>query len=255
MGGRPRMAAPVEAAGPRPRPGFTLTPERIVLGLILVAAALLHGDALRLPFFADDYLFLDQVRHRSLLQVLAAPDPIGNFFRPFGRQFYFWGLSRLTAQSSIAFHAVNLGVFLGILALLFSLVRRLAGLRAAAVAATFLALQYAADVPVRWVSGSQDLVAVLGALLALWLLARGRGIWAALALFLALLSKETVVLTPLLVVLLVREPGEPWRASARRAWPLLAGAAAWALLYVAMSSRHRASAEVAHDPSVALAAL
>src|SRR6266567_2846339 len=159
MGGRPRMAAPVEAAGPKPRPGFTLTPERIVLGLILVAAALLHGDALRLPFFADDYLFLDQVRHRSLLQVLAAPDPIGNFFRPFGRQFYFWALSRLTAQSALAFHAVNLGLFLGIVALLFALARRLAGLPAAAVAASLLALHYAVDVPVRWISGSQDLIA------------------------------------------------------------------------------------------------
>lgn len=249
------MAARPDVTSPRTGVSFKLTPDRIVLGLILIAAAVLHGGALRLPFFADDYLFLDQVRHRSLFEVLAAPDPIGNFFRPFGRQFYFWGLSRLTAQSSIAFHAVNLGLFFAILVLLFSLARRLAGLRAAAIATAFLALHYAADVPVRWVSGSQDLIAVAGALLALWLLARGRGLWAALALFLALLSKETVVLTPLLGILVVRRGGEPWRASARRAWPLFAGAVAWALLYVAMSSRHRAGSEAAHDPVVAIAAL
>ena len=248
------MAVRPEATSPTVGTRFTLTPDRIVLGLILIAAAVLHGGALRLPFFADDYLFLDQVRHRSLFEVLAARDPIGNFFRPFGRQFYFWGLSRITAQSSVAFHAVNLGLFLGILTLLFSLTRRLAGLRAAAVATAFLAVHYAADVPVRWVSGSQDLIAVAGAMLALWLLVRGRGAWAGLSLFLALLSKETVVLTPLLGILAARRPGESWRASAQRAWPLFAGVAAWAVLYVAMSNRHRGGAEIGHDPSVVLAA-
>ena len=246
-------AAPASSTARRFVPA--LTPDGIVLGLILIAAAVLHGGAIRLPFFADDYLFLDQVRHLSFLDVLTAPDPIGNFFRPFGRQLYFWGLSRLTAQSSVAFHAFNLGLFLAILTLLFSLARRLAGLRAAAVATAFLALHYAADVPVRWVSGSQDLIAVTGALMALWLLARGRGAWAALSLFLALLSKETVVLTPLLGVFVCRRGGEPWRASARRGWPLFAGAAAWAVLYGAMANRHRGTIEGAQDPSVALAAL
>ena len=123
-------------AAPTPKPAIRsfLTPDRVVLGLILVAALILQGGAIAKPFFADDYLFLDQVRHRSLFQVLAAPDPIGNFFRPFGRQFYFWFLSRLTGQSVVAFHAVNLGLFLGILVLLFSIARRLGGLRVAAVA-------------------------------------------------------------------------------------------------------------------------
>jgi len=244
-------------AAPTPKPAIRsfLTPDRVVLGLILVAALILQGGAIAKPFFADDYLFLDQVRHRSLFQVLAAPDPIGNFFRPFGRQFYFWFLSRLTGQSVVAFHAVNLGLFLGILVLLFSIARRLGGLRVAAVATAIVALSYTADVPVRWCSGSQDLIAVAGVLLAMWLLARGHRLSAAVALFLALLSKETIVLTPLLAIPVARQPGEPWRASARRAWPLFAGAAAWAVLYVAMSHRHRGSIEGAHDPLLVLAAL
>ena len=249
------MSTRPEAVAPKPAPWFSLTLERGVLGLILAGAAVLHGSALRLPFFADDYLFLDQVRHRSLWSVLAAPDPIGNFFRPFGRQFYFWSLGRLTAQSALAFHAVNLGLFLAILALLFQLTRRLAGLRVAAIATSILALSYTVDVPLRWVSGSQDLIAVAGALLALWLLARGRGAWAAVSLLLALLSKETVVLTPFLGIPFVRRRGEPWLASARRAWPLFAGAAAWAVLYVAMSSRHRGTIEAGKDPALVLAAL
>jgi len=71
----------------------------------------------------------------------------------------------------------------------------------------------------------------------------GRRGWAALALALALLSKETAVLTPVLAVLLDRRAGEPWRLTARRAWPL--GSRRWhgSPLWLAMSSgAHRARA-------------
>src|SRR6266581_1318506 len=245
----PPKAPPAPAKPPAARPQAALTPDLVVLGLVLLAATALHAAALTLPFFADDYLFLDQVRHRSLFAVLVAPDPIGNFFRPLGRQVYFWGLAHLTRQSPLAFHAVNLGLFIASVALLFSITRRMAGLAAAAIAGSFVALHYAADVPVRWVSGSQDLMATAGALAALWLLQLGRRAWAGVLLFLALLCKETAVLTPLIGVFVAREGREPWRDSARRAWPLFAGAAAWALLYLAMGSRHRGAA----SPGEALA--
>src|SRR5262245_8463411 len=181
-----RPAASAAARGPLPaaeRPG--LPPDAVVLGLVLLAAFALHAQALTLPFFADDYLFLDQVRHRSLFEVLAAPDPIGNFFRPLGRQVSFRLVAHLTRPAPVAFHAVNLGLFLAIVGLLFSIARRLAGPYAAATASAVVALHYAADVPVRWVSGSQDLMATTGALASLWLLQRGRGAWAGLALSLA----------------------------------------------------------------------
>ena len=239
----PPKAAPAAAKGARSAATAAakpaLPPDTVILGLVLLAAFALHAPALTLPFFADDYLFLDQVRHRSLLDVLVAPDPIGNFFRPLGRQVYFWVLAHLTRQNPVAFHAVNLGLFLAIVGFLFSIARRIAGPYAAAIASAMVALHYAVDVPVRWVSGSQDLMATTGALASLWLLQRGRGAWAGVALFFSLLCKETVVLTPVVGVFVARRPGEPWRESVRRAWPLFAGAAAWALFYVAMANRHR----------------
>jgi hypothetical protein len=245
------MPTPVPPPAPAaPRWGLLSWParDRGVLAFLLAAAAALQLSALSLPFFADDYLFLDQVRHRSLPAVLAAPDPIGNFFRPLGRQIYFWTVAHLTNQSPAAFHVVNYLFFLAVVGLLFALVRRLAGLRAAAVAAAFIALHYAVDVPVRWVSGSQDLLATAGALGALVLLLDGFGLWAGVMLVLALLCKETVVLTPVIAVFVARRPGDSWSVTLKRTAPLWIAAALWAAFYVAMGSRHRGGA----TPSQAL---
>ncbi|HEY2956523.1 MAG TPA: hypothetical protein VGK89_14890 [Candidatus Eisenbacteria bacterium] len=209
------------------------------LALVLAATLLLRLPALDAPFFADDFIFLDQVGRGSLPHVLAEPDPIGNFYRPVGRQLFFWLVARAGSGSARAFHAAGLLLWLGIVALLFALARRLAGPRAALIAAGFLALHYAADVPLRWASGSQDLLAVVGALAALWLHLAGRRLWAGVALLAALLSKEVVALTPVVAVIAARRPGESWPAAARRAWPLAAAVAAWAVVAL-LAARARA---------------
>src|SRR6185503_15758159 len=155
----PRERPPSKAIAPS-KP--IVIPPGAALALILLGATMLHWTALRLPFFADDFLFLQQVRGRSPLNALALPDAIGNFFRPVGRQLYFWILGTLSGESPFAFHLANLVLFLGLIALLFVIVRRMAGTVGAVVASSFVALHYAADVPLRWVSGSQDLLAVCG---------------------------------------------------------------------------------------------
>ncbi len=208
-----------------------------VAGLVLFAALWLQRAALRAPFFADDFLFLDQARGRSLWATLAGRDPIGNFARPVGRQLDFWVLSRLGHESPLLFHAVNLGLFLAALALLFVVVRRLAGPVAAAIATAFVALHYAADVPLLWASGGQDLLALTGALGALALYLAGRRALAAVLLLLALLSKETVVFTPLVAALAGRRGGEPWRRSLARAWPLALAVVAWAAFWAMVAAR------------------
>jgi hypothetical protein len=216
-------------------------PWGAVLGLVLLAALWLHHAALRAPFFADDFVFLDQVRHRGLLAALTGADPIGNFVRPVGRQLHFWLLARAGGESAALFHAVNLALFLGVLALLFVVTRRLAGTLAAAVAAAFVALHYAADVPLLWASGSQDLLALAGALGALALFLAGRRALAGAAFLLALLSKETVLFLPLVAALAARRAREPWRASLLRAWPLALAALAWAVLWVSVLARQAAA--------------
>jgi hypothetical protein len=169
---------------------------------VLLGTVVLHAGALRLPFFTDDYLFLDQVRGRSLLGAWMSRDPLQNFWRPVGRQLYFWSVAQL-GESPVFAHALNLLLLLAILILLFLIARRIAGVPAATVAASAIGLHYAAEVPVRWASGSQDLIAVAGALASLWLLHSGRSWWAALPLGCGLLAKETVVTTPLVGLLLL----------------------------------------------------
>ena len=243
MAGRgPQAHTPVaeergKARAPAPEPGMTgkrpLAPAAwLPLALVILAGLWRQGQALRLPFFADDYFFLDQVRGRSLLPALVSQDPLGNFVRPVGRQLYFW-LITATGASPVAAHAVNLALFLLILVLLYAIARRLASFRAAVVAAGILALHYAADIPVRWASGSQDLLATAGGLASLWLFLHGWRAASAGSLLLALLSKETVVLTPVVAALAARRPGEPWRRTASRAWPLFAVVVLWALFWFA----------------------
>src|SRR5215470_3427343 len=230
-------------------------PDWAILGLILTSALVLHGAAVRVPFFADDYLFLDQVRHRPLVTVLTERDPLGNFFRPAGRQLHFWTLSYLTRESPLAFHAVNVALFLAAVAILFLLARRLAGIRAAVVASSVLALHYAADVPIRWASGSQELWALTGTLATVLLYVSGRKTGAAPVFLFALLSKETVLLAPAVAIVADRAPGESWRAATRRAWPLGAAVAAWAALWVATRHQHAAVAAQGLSPLSPFAAL
>src|SRR5207249_12015926 len=168
---------------------------------------------------------------------LASPDPIGNFVRPVGRQLWFWLISRLGESAALG-HALNLALLLGVVALAYHVARRLAGPRAAAFAGAILALSYVTDVPVRWVSGSQDLLATLGALGALALFLGGQRWLAALAFGLAMLAKETVLLTPLIAAFAARKPGERWRASLVRAWPLGLVAGGWAVLWLGVLRRH-----------------
>jgi hypothetical protein len=230
--------------------------EGLALGLVLAACAWLHAGALSAPFFADDYLFLDQVRGRSIVAALAAPDPIGNFLRPVGRALWFWTVSRVGGESPVPFHAANLALLLGAVALLHAIARRLAGAFAGLIAASWLALHHAGDVAVRWASGSQDLLALAGALGALALHRAGRRAWAAACLALALLSKETVALAPLVAVPLARRPGEPWRSSLARAWPLAAVTATWAVVWLATAAaRPAAGATLSFGPAHLPAAL
>lgn len=233
--------APAKPSGVRFAPYWALA--SILLGTVLLYLPVLHT-----AFCADDYLFLDQVRGRSLWEALLAPDPLSNFFRPISRQVYFWVIAGLTQESPFAFRVGNLVTLLGLVTLLWALARRLAGDRAATVAAAFVALHYAADVPVRWACGSQELLSVTGALAALLLHVSGRRRWAGVAMLFAALSKEVVLLTPILAIIMDRREREPWTAPLRRAWPLGVAAIAWAACYLALPARRAGqSAQVEFD--------
>ncbi len=233
------------------RPGGSLDSGLVAwlgLGLILAATVILYIPALGTQFFADDFLFLDQVRGRSLWESLRAPDPLSNFFRPVSRQLYFWAVAGLTHESPVAFRIGNLITLLVCVVLLHRLVRRLAGERAALIGAAFFALNYAADVPVRWACGSQELLAVAGALAAILLHVSGRRVAAGVAMLFAALSKEVVLLTPLIAIVADHAPNERWSTTARRAWPLAGAVLVWGAVFLSMPHRRAAQAtEVEFD--------
>ncbi|MFH0777469.1 MAG: hypothetical protein V2A71_02445 [Candidatus Eisenbacteria bacterium] len=207
------------------------------LAFILGGGFLLHAPALKAPFFADDYVFLDHVRFKPLIETFFSTDPLGNFFRPLGRQFYFWLIAHIGHESPVVFHACGLCLFLACLALLFLIVNRLAGQVAGAFAAGFLALHYSADLPLLWTSGSQDLLSLTGGLAAILLFLKRRPWWAAVSLFLALLCKETVVLTPFVAVLLAHWETRSWKKAFHRAATLLGVLVPWGILWMTFGSR------------------
>jgi hypothetical protein len=223
---------------PRPRSARAL--EWLALALVLAGVVVLYVPALGTQFFADDFLFLDQVRGRSLWQALQAPDPLSNFFRPVSRQLYFWVVAGLTHESPFAFRVGNLITLLVAIVLLWRLARRLAGARAALFTAAFFGLHYAADVPVRWACGSQELLAIVFALAAILLHVSDRRLLAGVAMLLAALSKEVVLLTPLIAIVADHRPREPWLVTARRAWPLAAAVLVWGVIFLSMPHRHTA---------------
>jgi hypothetical protein len=234
---RPARPVPIPAAG------------WLALAIVLIAATWLHRGALRAPFFADDYMFLDAVRRSSLGAALAAPDPLGNYFRPVGRQLWFWLIAHPGGASPALAHASGLGLFLIAVTLLFTLVAGAAGPAAGLVAATVLALHGTADVPVLWVSGAQDLIAVTAALAALLLFVR-RHVWpAAVVLLAGLLAKETIALTPLVAVALAPAYGERPGRALRRVWPMGVALALWAAAWlVTLPRRPALGAETHLDP-------
>jgi hypothetical protein len=224
------------------------------LGLVLAGAAWLQRGALSFGFFADDFLFLDQVRQRSLIAALLSRDPLGNFLRPLSRQLHFWIAARLGGESPLPFHVANLLYFLLALVLFERVARRLIGPAAAVLATAALALSYAADVPVLWASGSQDLMALAFALAALLLFQRGQRVWSAVAYLLALFCKETVLLAPVVAWLIDGEPVRSRRL--RHLVPLAIATAVWGVVWMATRSLRPAAAATMHaDPRFVPAAL
>lgn len=198
-----------------------------------------YGYALRVPFINDDFVFLDQTRGLSFPALWAwHGEWVGLYYRPWSRELHYWVLQRLFGADPLPFHLASFALWLGVLSLYFALARRLAGARAAAVATAGVAALAAWGLPVVWVAGVQELWMLLFALASLWLFARRADVPAALALVLALLSKETALLLPAVAfALLTLGEGERPAAALRRLVPALAVSAAWALLHPQLGGR------------------
>ena len=211
----------------------TPPPERRATAAALLALhagiVLLHADALRVPLVGDDYFFLEKAEQARGPSLLAPRGLVSGFYRPWSRELHFAWLHRVAGLDPLPFHLANLVLALAAAALLFLLVRRIAGVRVAAVTTAAAATLAPWGVLVAWASGAQDLWMIVAALLALHAALAGRRFAMAGAFAMALLSKETAATLPLaLIVLERRVAGRPWRVVARDLLPCAAVLGVWA---------------------------
>ena len=205
--------------------------------LIVLAVVIVKGGIGRSPFFASDYLILDHVAAKSLPATLAAPDPIGDFYRPLSRQTWFWTLSRIGGGNPAVFQAANLALLVISLALLAWLAWTMAGPAAAVVAVTLIGFHEATDIVNHWAGASQDLLAVTLSLATILLYRAGAGVIAGITLFLALMSKETAIVTPILAIMVDRKSGEDVIQAIRRSAPLVVAVVVAGALWVLAVTR------------------
>ncbi|MBC7954042.1 MAG: tetratricopeptide repeat protein [Rhodospirillaceae bacterium] len=216
----------------------------IVLLAVLVAAA--HGASLGYGFVMDDW---PQIVENQRLGQLTLADAFlrgtmansalaahgGDSYRP---AFVLWlsGTSRLWGLDPLGWHLSNMVLHLTGTLLLWRLALRLMPAFGALAAAGLFALHPALAQSVTWISGATD------PLLTLWVLGAalshlrwrqsGRLEWAGLTAglyFLAVLTKETALPLPLVLVALDYCLGVNWRRSLQLA-PLALIIAAWAVL-------------------------
>src|SRR5689334_6616873 len=86
---------PITIAAPAPSPAkaptLALTGPRewaVVSAAFAALLLILHGPALLWPFVSDDFVFLDA--SRDLRQLFSSFDVYSNYFRPIGRELYFF---------------------------------------------------------------------------------------------------------------------------------------------------------------------
>ena len=182
--------------------GTTRTFTRLLPALLLLIHPITqYAAAWRTSFVNEDWAFVDLARGRSLPSLLTDPTLYaGPWLRPWSQGVHYWALQGLFGTRVEAWHVVSTLLGAMSLVLYFEFVRRSAGLAEAGVASACVAALAAWGVPMTWIAGVQDLWMLAFGLATLHLWSRDRRGWAAVTLALGLLSKETAVVLPALVV-------------------------------------------------------
>ncbi|OYW60348.1 MAG: hypothetical protein B7Z31_04330 [Rhodobacterales bacterium 12-65-15] len=215
-----------------------------LVALALAATALAHAPALWGGFLYDD---LRDIVANPAAQATTFLERLPHTVRPLLKASYALQ-DAVHGVNAAAFHAVNIGLHLGAVVLVFLLVRRgveLAGLedranRIAILATLLWSLHPALTDTVSYVSGRSSGLSGLLVLAAL-VAATGRKArpWLAfLCAALAPLARETALVAPLLLLVFQATVGRGQPGSLRRAAPVWAGALVAAAVLAAMAS-HR----------------
>jgi hypothetical protein len=169
--------------------------------VVLLATLLVFGMGLKSSFHFDD---------NSLFTDAAVTSSSGwwEVWRPLRTRpltyFTFWLNYQLGGQNPVGYHAVNLALHLLAVWLLYGILNRLAGARAALIAAVIFAIHPIQSEPVLYVFERATLISTIFCLLCWrsWLASRN---WSAVGWFaLAVLSKEECVTFPLFLLIFRR---------------------------------------------------
>ena len=186
-----------------------------LLCIVLFAGLFIHSRALGVGYLADDYDLLYAVTRPEYSVWDRFPAGTGTYYRP-AVTFSLY-LERSAGGGPAIHHLVNVGLTFLAAGLVFVLIYTLNGSKALAAILSALFLFHRASVPaVYWISGRVEsllAVGILGCLLAAAAYVRGRnrglGFSAFLTcLFLALLSKESALILPIVLFIVLRHTRE-----------------------------------------------
>jgi hypothetical protein len=246
----PRIRAAAPSTDSRARAS---DPPSAAVVVALLAALLLaqHARSLAAPFFSDDYILLDKIQDASLRSLVAPGTLAYHWYRPWSRELHYAALYHLFGASTLPFHIACFALYLVAMGLFFEFARRVVGAKAAAVATAGVAAMASWGVIVEWGSGSQELWMLVWALVTLFALARGRSLLAMIPFALALLSKETAAVVPVIgVAYAMLLDGAGARAAFRRVAPLIAMTVVWAAFHPALGGRWWWAAGLPNPPEV-----
>ena len=193
----------------------------------------MHTPALRMFFAQDDVTFLARARGLT-------PTP-WSLARPLSEGWMWRGLHAAFGLEPLPYHIFGLALHLASTAMVYAIGSRILGGRAAAFAAALLfGASSIVFTPLHWTSGIVELLVTAFSLAAflLWLVARQRRatglLWlAALAGLAAVLSKESAILLPLVLLVAHFGLGHPRPGGARDLIPQAAVTAAYAIALLA----------------------
>ncbi len=189
------------------------------VGLVAAGVAAYSGS-FSFPFVADDYVHIPNALHASpaYLGALFTQPGSDHFFRPVTYLSYAIE-GRVAGYEPVVWHALSVVLHIAVSLLVYQLARRRGFAVWTAIAAgTLFLLHGSRPEAVTWIGAQFDLWAALFVLIALLAFDRGWRLASLAPLLLALLSKESAYVYPLLLLLLLRMDRVPLSR-----WPRLAG--------------------------------
>ncbi len=189
--------------------------------VVIVAAFVAYSWTFPFPFLADDYDHIPHAIHATpaYLASLFTHPAADRFFRPAAFVLYA-AEARLADYSRVGWHALSLALHVGVSLLVYAFARRRQFRRWSALAAAILFLLHGSrPEAVTWIAAQFDLWAALFFLLALLAFQKDWRTVSLAPLLLALLSKESAYVYPLVLVLMLWIDGVPVKRWARLAGP------------------------------------